>query len=72
MVSLVGETSELFMTKPELYDSLIRIAAYNVNTNFRSKKRKGIIFTTNCMNKEPTYSQSWENLPAVSHVCGMC
>jgi hypothetical protein len=41
LVSLGGETSDLFMKKPELHDGVIRISAGNVNTNFRSKKRKG-------------------------------
>jgi len=75
LVNLGGETSDLFLKKPELYDSLIRISVCNVNTNFRSKKRKGIILTTNCMNKEPRvwliFSKSWENLPALSHLCGI-
>ena len=41
LVSLGGKTYDLFMKKPELYDSLIRISACKVNTNFRSKTRKG-------------------------------
>jgi hypothetical protein len=41
LVSLGGETSDIFMKKPELYDGMIRISAGNVNISFRCKKRKG-------------------------------
>lgn len=64
LVSLGGETSDQFKQKPDCYDDVIRVFCRQREYQFwrYKKERKGIIFTTNCMNIQPTvrliFSQS--------------